>query len=108
MKLPRKLKKGFRSLLKRRETKWKRKARNIARKELEGFALHFIGGHSVGLEPGGIVSNKPINPRGEYVMSKDEAKRLEEMLKQPEPETIHVKINLDDMSMALKKKLLRW
>ena len=103
----RKLKKGLHSLLKRRDTKWKRKAERIAQRAIWGFALSFPNRSSVKFEPGGIVSDKPFKPRGEYVMSKEEAKRLEEMLKQPEPETIHVKINLDDMSEALKKKLLR-
>ena len=59
-------------------------------------------------EPGGIVSDKPVSNRGEYVVTKDERQRLEEMLRRkPEPETVHVSINLDDLTMAEKRKILR-
>lgn len=106
--IPRKLKKGLRSLLYRRETKWKRKARNFIQKTVKGFALGFFGNGVQLFEPGGIVSDKPVSNRGEYVVTKDERQRLEEMLRrEPEPETEHVSINLDDMSTALKKKMLR-
>ena len=105
---PRKLKKGLHSLLKRRDTKWKRKAVNIAQKEVKGFALGFFGNGVQLFEPGGIVSDKPVSNRGEYVVTKDERQRLEEMLRRkPEPETVHVSINLDDLTMAEKRKILR-
>ena len=106
--IPRKLKKGLHSLLKRRDTKWKRKAENIAQRAIQGVVLSFPNSSSVKFEPGGIVSDKPVSNRGEYVVTKDERQRLEEMLRrEPEPETVHVSINLDDMSTALKKKMLR-
>ena len=106
--IPTKLKKGLRSLLFRRETKWKRKARNIVQKEVKGFALGFFGNGVQLFEPGGIVSDKPVSNRGEYVVTKDERQRLEEMLRRkPEPETVHVSINLDDLTMAEKRKILR-
>lgn len=106
--IPRKLKKGLHSLLKRRDTKWKRKAENIAQRAIQGVVLGFHIRSSVNFEPGGIVSDKPVSNCGEYVVTKDERQRLEEMLRrEPEPETVHVSINLDDMSTALKKKMLR-
>ena len=106
--IPRKLKKGLHSLLKRRDTKWKRKAENIAQRAIWGFALSFPNRSSVKFEPGGIVSDKPVSNRGEYVVTKDERQRLEEMLRRkPEPETVHVSINLDDLTMAEKRKILR-
>ena len=106
--IPRKLKKGLHSLLKRRDTKWKRKAENIAQRAIWGFALSFPNRSSVKFEPGGIVSDKPVSNRGEYVVTKDERQRLEEMLRrEPDRESVHVSINLDDMSTALKKKMLR-
>lgn len=106
--IPRKLKKGLHSLLKRRDTKWKRKAENIAQRAIQGVVLSFPNSSSVKFEPGGIVSDKPASNRGEYVVTEDERQRLEEMLRrEPEPETVHVSINLDDMSTALKKKMLR-
>ena len=106
--IPRKLKKGLHSLLERRDTKWKRKAENIAQRAIQGVVLSFPNSSSVKFEPGGIVSDKPVSNRGEYVVTKDERQRLEEMLRRvPEPETVHVSINLDDMSTALKKKMLR-
>jgi hypothetical protein len=104
---PRKLKKGLHSLLKRRDTKWKRKAENIAQKELKGFALGFFGNGVQLFEPGGIISDKPVSNRGEYVVTNEERQRLEAMLKsEPEPETVHVSINLDDLTMAEKRKIL--
>ena len=106
--IPRKLKKGLHSLLKRRDTKWKRKAENIAQRAIWGFALSLPNRSSVKFEPGGIVSDKPVSNRGEYVVTKDERQRLEEMLRRkPEPETVHVSINLDDLTMAEKRKILR-
>ena len=106
--IPRKLKKGLRSLLFRRETKWKRKARNIVQKEVKGFALGFYGNGVQLFEPGGIVSDKPVSNRGEYVVTKDERQRLEAMLKrEPDREVVHVSINLDDLTMAEKRKILR-
>ena len=106
--IPRKLKKGLHSLLKRRDTKWKRKAENIAQRAIWGFALSFPNRSSVKFEPVGIVSDKPVSNRGEYVVTKDERQRLEEMLRrEPEPETVHVSINLDDLTMAEKRKILR-
>ena len=106
--IPRKLKKGIRSLLYQGDTKWKRKARNNIQKEVKGFALGFVGNGVQLFEPGGIVSDKPVNNRGEYVVTKDERQRLEEILRRvPEPETVHVSINLDDLSMAEKRKILR-
>lgn len=110
--IPRKLKKGLHSLLKRRDTKWKRKAENIAQRAIQGVVLSFAvpipNSSSVKFEPGGIVSDKPVSNRGEYVVTKDERQRLEEMLRrEPDRESVHVSINLDDMSMALKKKMLR-
>ena len=106
--IPRKLKKGLHSLLKRRDTKWKRKARNITQKEVKGFVLGFFGNGVQLFEPGGIVSDKPVSNRGEYVVTKEERQRLEEMLRrEPDPETVHVSINLDDLTMAEKRKILR-
>ena len=106
--IPRKLKKGIHSLLKRRDTKWKRKAENIAQKAIQGFVLKFIGRSSANFEPGGIVSDKPVSKRGEYVVTNEERQRLEEILRrEPEHETVHVSINLDDLSMATKRKMLR-
>ncbi len=106
--IPRKLKKGLHSLLKRRDTKWKRKAENIAQRAIQGVVLSFPNSSSVKFEPGGIVSDKPVSNRGEYVVTKDERQRLEEMLRRkPEPETVHVSINLDDLTMAEKRKILR-
>ena len=104
--IPRKLKKGLHSLLKRRDTKWKRKAENIAQRAIQGVALRFAGSGSVSFEPGGIVSDKPVSNRAEYVVTKDERQRLEETLRRG-PVTVNVSINLDDMSTALKKKMLR-
>lgn len=104
--IPRKLKKGIRSLLYRRETKWKRKARNIVQKEVKGFALGFFGNGVQLFEPGGIVSDKTVSNRGEYVVTKDERQRLEETLRRG-PVTVRASINLDEMSTALKKKMLR-
>ena len=106
--IPRKLKKGLHSLLKRRDTKWKRKAENIAQRAIQGVVLSSPNSSSVKFEPGGIVSDKPVSNRGEYVVTKDERQRLEEMLRrEPDRESVHVSINLDDMSTALKKKMLR-
>ena len=106
--IPRKLKKGLHSLLYRRDTKWKRKAERIAQRAVQGVAIRFAGSGSVSFEPGGIVSDKPVSNRGEYVVTKDERQRLEEILRRvPEPETVHVSINLDDLSMAEKRKILR-
>ena len=104
--IPRKLKKGSRSLLYSGDTKWKRKARNIVQKEVKGFALGFFGNGVQLFEPGGIVSDKPVSNRGEYVVTKNERQRLEETLRRG-PVTVHASINLDDMSTALKKKMLR-
>lgn len=104
--IPRKLKKGLHSLLKRRDTKWKRKAENIAQRAIQGVALRFAGSGSVSFEPGGIVSGKPVSNRGEYVVTKDERQRLEETLRRG-PVTVNVSINLDEMTTALKKKMLR-
>ena len=106
--IPRKLKKGLRSLLFRRETKWKRKARNIVQKEVKGFALGFFGNGVQLFEPGGIVSDKPVSNRGEYVVTNEQRQRLEAMLKsEPDREVVHVSINLDDLTMAEKRKILR-
>ena len=106
--IPRKLKKGLHSLLYRRDTKWKRKAERIAQRAVQGVAIRFAGSGSVSFEPGGIVSDKPVSNRGEYVVTKDERQRLEEILRRvPEPETVHVSINLDDLTMAEKRKILR-
>ena len=106
--IPRKLKKGLRSLLYRCDTKWKRKVRNIVQKEVKGFALGFYGNSVQLFEPGGIVSDKPVSNRGEYVVTKDERQRLEAMMKsEPDPEVVHVSINLDDLTMAEKRKILR-
>ena len=106
--IPRKLKKGIRSLLYQGDTKWKRKARNNIQKEVKGFALGFVGNGVQLFEPGGIVSDKPVNNRGEYVVTKDERQRLEAMLKrEPDREVVHVSINLDDLTMAEKRKILR-
>ena len=106
--IPRKLKKSLRSLLKRRDTKWKRKAERIEQRAIQGFMLSFFNSISVKAEPGGIVSDKPRSKRGEYIVTKDERQRLEKMLRrEPDRESVHVSINLDDMSTALKKKMLR-
>ena len=106
--IPRKLKKGICSLLKRRDTKWKRKAENIAQRAIQGVVLSFPNSSSVDFEPGGIVSDKPVSKRGEYVVTNEERQWLEEMLRrEPEHETVHVSINLDDLSMATKRKILR-
>ena len=106
--IPRKLKKGLRSLLKRRDTKWKRKARNITQKEVKGFVLGFFGNGVQLFEPGGIVSDKPVSNRGEYVVTNEQRQRLEAMLKsEPDREVVHVSINLDDLTMAEKRKILR-
>lgn len=106
--IPRKLKKGLHSLLKRRDTKWKRKAENIAQRAIWGFALSFPNRSSVKFEPGGIVSDKPVSNRGEYVVTNEQRQRLEEMLRrEPDREVVHVSINLDDLTMAEKRKILR-
>ena len=106
--IPRKLKKGLHSLLKRRDTKWKRKAENIAQRAIQGVAIRFAGSGSVSFEPCGIVSDKRVSNRGEYVVTNEQRQRLEEMLRrEPEHETVHVSINLDDLSMATKRKILR-
>jgi hypothetical protein len=106
--IPRKLKKGLHSLLKRRDTKWKRKAENIAQRAIWGFALSFPNRSSVKFEPGGIVSDKPVSNRGEYVVTNEKRQRLEEMLRrEPDREVVHVSINLDDLTMAEKRKILR-
>ena len=106
--IPRKLKKGLHSLLKRRDTKWKRKAERIAQRAVQGVALRFAGSGSVSFEPGGIVSDKPVSNRGEYVVTNEQRQRLEEMLRrEPDREVVHVSINLDDLSMAEKRKILR-
>lgn len=108
---PRKLKKGFRSIFKHRDTKWKRKAMSIVRKGVEGFVLSFIGTEHVEFEPGGIVSDKPVSKTmsktGEYVIGKDEQEWLRALLQQPPRESIYATINLDDMSIAMKKRMLR-
>ena len=80
--IPRKLKKGLHSLLYRRDTKWKRKAERIAQRSVQGVAIRFA-------------------------MGKDEQEPLRDILQQPIPETHHVTINLDEMPMAEKLKLLR-
>ena len=106
--IPRKLKKGLHSLLKRRDTKWKRKAEKIAQRAVQGVALRFPGSGSVSFEPGGIVSDKPVSNRGEYVVTNEQRQRLEEMLRrEPDREVVHVSINLDDLTMAEKRKILR-
>jgi hypothetical protein len=106
--IPRKLKKGIRSLLYQGDTKWKRKARNNIQKDVKGFALGFVGNGVQLFEPGGIVSDKPVSNRGEYVVTNEQRQRLEEMLRrEPEPETVHISINLDDLTMAEKRKILR-
>ena len=105
---PRKLKKGLHSLLKRRDTKWKRKAENIVQQAIQGVALRFASSGSVSFEPGGIVSDKPVSNRGEYVVTNEQRQRLEAMLKsEPDREVVHVSINLDDLTMAEKRKILR-
>jgi hypothetical protein len=104
--IPRKLKKGARSLLYHGDTKWKRKASNLIQKEVKGFALGFVGNGVQLFEPGGIVSDKPVSNRGEYVVTNEQ--RLDEMLRrEPDRETVHVSINLDDLTMAEKRKILR-
>ena len=40
--IPRKLKKSLRSLRKRRDTKWKRKAERIEQRAIQGFMLSFF------------------------------------------------------------------
>jgi hypothetical protein len=106
--IPRKLKKGARTLLYRGDTKWKRKASNLIQKEVKGFALGFVGNGVQLFEPGGIVSDKPVSNRGEYVVTNEQRQRLEEMLRrEPDREVVHVSINLDDLSMAEKRKILR-
>jgi hypothetical protein len=106
--IPRKLKKGARSLLYHGDTKWKRKASNLIQKEVKGFALGFVGNGVQLFEPGGIVSDKPVSNRGEYVVTNEQRQRLEAMLKsEPDQEVVHVSINLDDLTMAEKRKILR-
>ena len=106
--IPRKLKKGLHSLLKRRDTKWKRKAINFTSNTLVGYAFAIDElSKPLDFPSGGIVSDKPIDRSGEYVMGKDEQERLRAILQQPIPETHHVTINLDKMPMADKLKLLR-
>ena len=108
MKLPRKLKKGVRAMLYKRDTKWKRKAINFTSKTLVGYAFAIDElSKPLDFPSGGIVSDKPIDRSGEYVMGKDEQERLRAILQQPIPETHHVTINLDEMPMAEKLKLLR-
>ena len=108
MKLPRKLKKGVRAMLYKRDTKWKRKATTLVQKEVKGFAFAIDQlSKPLDLPLGGIVSDKPISGRGEYVMGKEEQERMIAMLQQPMPETIHATINLDNMPMADKLKLLK-
>ena len=105
--IPRKLKKGLHSLLYRRDTKWKSKAKRIAQRAVQGVALRFAGSGSVSFEPGGIVSDKPVSNRAEYVVTNEQRQRLEAMLKsEPDREVVHVSINLDEMPMAEKLKLL--
>jgi plasmid stability protein len=42
------------------------------------------------------------------VVTNEQRQRLEAMLKsEPEPEAVHVSINLDDLTMAEKRKILR-
>jgi hypothetical protein len=75
---------------------------------VKGFALGFAGNCVQLFEPGGIVSDKSVSNRGEYVVTNEQRQRLEAMLKsEPEPEAVHVSINLDDLSMAEKRKILR-
>ena len=108
MKLPRKLKKGVRAMLYKRDTKWKRKATTLVQKEVKGFAFAIDQlSKPLDFPSGGIVSDKLIDRSGEYVMGKDEQERLRDILQQPIPETHHVTINLDEMPMAEKLKLLK-
>lgn len=102
--LPRKLKKGFRSSMLKRDTKWKRKATAITRKALEDLTLLFINPPSNRFEPGGIVSEKPVNSKGEYVMGKDEAERLREMIQQPESQTYHATIKHDQLLKSIRRQ----
>jgi hypothetical protein len=75
---------------------------------VKGFALGFAGNGVQLFEPGGIVSDKPVSNRGEYVVTNEQRQRLEEMLRrEPDREVVHVSINIDDLSMAEKRKILR-
>ena len=81
---------------------------NIVLNAVQGFVLNFFGRSSSHFEPGGIVSDKPVSKSGEYVVTGEERQRIEEMLRrEPEHENVHVSINLDDLSMATKRKMLR-
>jgi len=108
--LPIKLKKGFRSLLTKRDTKWKRKATYITRKTLEGFTLLLIGPPSNRFRTGGIVYEKPVNGNGEYVngngeyvMKKDDFERLIEVI--PQSSTFHVTIKHDQLLKSIRKHI---
>ena len=95
-------------MLYKRDTKWKRKATTLVQKEVKGFAFAIDQlSKPLDFPSGGIVSDKSIDRSGEYVMGKDEQERLRAILQQPIPETHHVTINLDEMPMAEKLKLLR-
>ncbi len=101
--LPRKIKKGIR--IGHRKTKWNRKAWNLFYKEAKILSQFFSNPSAFLFEPGGIISDKPDKPvsrQGEYVVSKDEAQRLTEMLKcEPESENLHATISAESLEMAL-------
>lgn len=97
------MKKGFRSLLTKRDTKWKRKATYITRKTLEGFTLSLIGPPSNRFQTGGIVYEKPVNGNGEYVMKKDDFERLIEVI--PQSSTFHATIKHDQLLKSIRKHI---
>ena len=99
--LPRKIKKGIR--IGQRKTKWNRKAWNLFMKETKILLQFFSNPSAFLFEPGGIISDKPVSSgQGEYVVSKDEAQRLTEMLKcEPESENLHATISAESLEMAL-------
>jgi hypothetical protein len=102
--LPRKIKKGIR--IGHRKTKWNRKAWNLFHKETKILSQFFSNPSAFLFEPGGIISDKPVSGQDEYVVSKDEAQRLTEMLKyEPESENLHATISAESLEMALKVKI---
>ena len=104
--LPRKIKKGIR--IGQRKTKWNRKAWNLFHKETIILSQFFSNPSSFLFDTGGIISDKPVSGQDEYVVSKDEAQRLTEMLKcEPESENLHATISAESLEMALKVKQTR-
>ena len=122
MRLPRKLKKGIRTIRNGRpRTKWQRKGQakfstTMMRMSLTA-SLYAITMSKVNeiltkgmhLKPGGIVRSDPpqVNNKGEVVITKDEAQRLADYINSGPSSAITCTISSDRLKEGLNKLKLR-